>query len=168
MFDDLETAERKTEEDRTSADGDNKSSSGLYRWAHFPAMLAFGILIILFRHHPWRRYIAIGGGYTVYVFFFAFGSVLKDLDDFFGDPRVPRCAVRLLIPHLLILLPLLAGVTLWFHLRPILPDWVTQEGRKGSFWDLFGWLVLAIVGIAQGFWMSGKVKRRFRETENQT
>ncbi len=166
MFDDLDTAERKTEDEQTPAEDENKSSSRLYRWAHFPAMLAFGILFILFRANPWRWQIAIGGGYTVYVYFFASGTVLRDMDDFFGDPRVPRRAARLLIPHVLILALIIAGVSLWFHLRPMLPSWVTQEGRKRSFWDLLGWLVLAFAGIGQGTWMAGKIKRQFGDSED--
>jgi len=128
-------------------------------------MLAFGILIILLHGHPWSWQLAIGGGYTVYVFFFAFGTVSQDADDFFGDARVLPCAAKLLIPHLLILAMIIAGVALWFHLRPTLPDWVTHEGRKGSFWDLFGWLVLAFAGLGQGTWMGGKIKRWFRESD---
>jgi hypothetical protein len=100
------------------------------------------------------------------VFFFAFGSVLRDADDFFGDPQVPRCAAKLLIPHIFILSLIITGVSLWFHLRPLLPSWVTHEGRKGSLWDLFGWIVLAGAGIWQGSWMGEKIKRHFRETED--
>ena len=147
------------------ADDESKPESSLYRWAHFPAMLAFGLLFVLFRGQPWRWHVAIGGCYTVYVFFFAFGSVFKGLDDFFGDSRVPRYLAKLLIPHTVILVLVTAGVTLWFRLLPLLPSWVTQEGRKGSLWDICGWLVLAIAGIMQGFWMAGKTKRRFSEPE---
>jgi hypothetical protein len=166
MFDDLDTAEQKTEDELTPEDEEKQPSSNLYRWAHFPAMLVFGVLIILFHGHPWSWQVAIGGGYTVYVFFFAFGTVLRDADDFLGDPRVPRYAARLLAPHLPILALVLCGVSLWFYLRPTLPAWVTQEGRKGSFWDLLGWLILAIAGIAQGSWMAGKIKRWFRQTDD--
>lgn len=165
MFEDLDTAEQKIEADLTSADEEKQPSSTLYRWAHFPAMLVFGVLIILFHGHPWSWQLAIGGGYTVYVFFFAFGTILRDADDFLGDPRVPRCAARLLVLHLPILALVLCGVSLWFYLRPMLPAWVTHESRKGSFWDLFGWLTLAIAGIAQGSWMAGKIRRRFAEPE---
>jgi hypothetical protein len=162
MFDDLETAEKKTE----PADGDETPSSQLYRWAHFPAFLVFGLLIIPLHGYRFGWHIAIAGAYTVYVFFFAFGSVLRDADDFFGDLRVPRYAAELLIPHLLALALLMSGVTLWFHLRSTLPDWVTHEGRKESFWDLLGWLVLACAGVAQGFWMAGRIKRRFGQSPN--
>jgi hypothetical protein len=162
-YGDLET--RSADEEKPS-DDEGRSSSGLYRWAHFPAMLTFGVLFIVFHSSPWRWHIAIGAGYTVYVFFFAFGTVLKDADDFFGDPRVPRSAARLLIPHALILALLMAGVSWWFHVRPLLPSELTQEGHKGSFWDLFGWIVLAGAGILQGFWMGGKVKRQFAKPED--
>jgi hypothetical protein len=161
MFDDLDTSERKTEDEQTPADDESKSSSGLYRWAHFPAILAFGILFLLFRGHPWRWHIAIGGGYTVYVFFFAITAGLKDSDDFFSDSRALGYVATLLIPHVLGLTMLMVAVTCWFSLKPTLPSWVTQEGRKGSFWDLLGWLVLAITCVDQGFWMAGKIKRRF-------
>lgn len=152
--------------EQTSSDDEKRSSPGLYRWAHFPAILAFGILFILLRGQPWRLQIAIGGAYTVYVFFFAFGSVLQDLDDFFGDPRVPRYATKLLIPHVFFLTAVISGVTLWFYLRPMLPPWLTQEGRKESLWDLCGWLVLAVAGRVQGSWMASRIKRRFAESQD--
>jgi hypothetical protein len=138
-------------------------SSGLYRWAHFPAIIVFGVLFMLFQSSPWRWQIAIGFAYTVYVFFFAFGSVFKDSDDFLGDSKVPKYFVKLLIPHAMILALIMVGIHLWFRLRPTLPPWVTQEGHKGSLWDLCGWLLLAGAGISQGLWMAGKLKRQFSE-----
>jgi len=149
-----------------SAAADNESSPSLYRWAHFPALLIFGILFILFRGQDWRWQIAIGGAYTVYVFFFAFGSVFDSADDFFGDSRVPKYFLKLLIPHTLILTLVISGVSLWFHFKPMLPSWLTHEGRKGSLWDLCGWLVLAGAGISQGFWMAGKTKRLIGDPQN--
>lgn len=166
MFENVDVAEKNTEVATPLTDDENTKSSGLYRWAHFPAGLVFGMLFILFSGNPWRWQIAIGGGYTVYVFFFAFGSVLRDADDFFGDPRVPRYAVKLMIPHIFILLLIISGVSFWFHLRPLLPPWITQEGHKESLWDLFGWLVLIGVGIWQGSWMAKEIKRQFGVPED--
>ena len=163
MFDDLETAESKLDVSDASEDSDS-SSSNLYRWAHFPGMLAFVVLILLFRHNHFRWQIAIGGAYTVYVFFFAFGSVLKDADDFYGDPRVLRVTAKLLPFHLPCLALIVAGVSLWFYLEPKLPPEMTHEGRKGSMWEILGWLVLAGACMAQGFWMGGKVKRYMEAT----
>jgi hypothetical protein len=153
-------------DEKSPAEDENESSPQLWRWAHFPAMLAFGILFIAFSGQPWRWYIAIGGSYTVYVFFFALGSVLRDLDDFFGDPRVPRYIAKLLIPHVFFLVLVILGVYLWFYLKPMLPPWMTHEGRKGSLWDICGWLVLAFAGLAQGSWMAEKIKRQFGESED--
>jgi hypothetical protein len=158
MFDDLETAEAKTEESGTS--------SNLYRWAHFPALLVLGIFMLLLHSYSWGWEVAIACSYTVYVYLFSFGQVLRDADDFFGDSRVSRYALELLPMHFLALALLIPGVWLWFHLRPSLPGWVTQEGRKGSFWDLLGWWVLAISAVAQGYWMARRIKRRFGECED--
>lgn len=161
MFDDLETAERRT--DRTNQSG---TSVGLERWAHFPALAVFGLLILPLQSDPWGWQIAIAAGYTVYVFWFALGSGAKDLDDLLGDSRSLQSAARLLLPHLLALALVIFGVTWWFRLRPLLPDGLTHEGRRGSFWDLIGWLVLALAAIAQGSWMARKINRSGRDQEN--
>jgi hypothetical protein len=147
-----------------SSDGTDEPQSSLYRWAHFPAGLVFAILIIPLHRFHWGWQIAIAGGYTVYVFWFAFGMVLRNADDFFGDPRVPKFAAELLLPHAFMLVFVVLGVTEWFHLKPILPAWATHEGRRGSLWMQFGFLTLAGAGIAEGFWMGKKVKQRFKES----
>jgi len=160
MFEDLDAAEKRSEDDE-------KPSSNLYRWSHFHALLVFGVLIIPFHGYSWGWQVAIAGGYTVYVFWFAFGSVLHDADDFFGDPRVLPYAAKLLVPHLLVLAILIPAVSLWFRLKPMLPDWATHAGQKGSIWMLFGWMVLALSGIAEGFWMGEKLKRLYGKKEER-
>ena len=139
---------------------------GWGRWAHFPAGLVFGLLFILFSGHPWRWFIAIDGAYTVYVFGLAIGSIIKDMDDLFGDPQIAKAALRLLIPHAAALAALTGGISLWFHLRTLLPSWMTHEGRKESLWDLLGWLALAVLGISQGIWMAEKMKRRLGKPQD--
>ena len=126
MFEDADVEQRETEDE-------DKSSIALERWAHFPAMAVFGALILPLHSHPWGWQIAIAGGYTVYVFWFALGSDKQDLDDITGDSLLLRKIASQLLPHLLILVFVVAGVTEWFRLRPVLPTWVTHEGRKGSF-----------------------------------
>jgi hypothetical protein len=158
MFDDLERSNRE--------DAPGKAPRvDLARWALFPAMVFFGILLLMFRHHPWRWYIGIGGGYTTFVFWFALGSDAYDFDDVLGDDALFRKIAALLIPHLVCLTFVLAATFEWFHLKPALPHSVTQEGRRGSLWDMVGWWVLALGGLTQGFWMAGKIKRRFTEAE---
>ena len=166
MFEDSLGVGDPTEGGQKSSEGEEKSSIGLERWAHFPALLAFGLLMLLFHSYSWSWQVSIAGGYTVYVFWFALGSDKKDLDDLTGDVLALRKIGSCLLPHLLVLVLILAGVSQWFHLRPVLPSWVTHEGRKGSFWDLFGWLALALAGIAQGSWMAARIKRQFGESEN--
>ena len=161
MFDDLNTAEQRTDPDQD----DDKSASAAYRWAHFPALLVFGLLILPLHRYAWGWQVAVAGGYTVYVFWFALGLGLKDTDDLFGDSEVQLYVAKLLLPHALILILIVLGVTEWFHLKPMLPDWVTHEGRKESIWDFLGWIVLGVAAVGQGFWMGGKLKR-FRRLED--
>jgi len=159
MFEDIETEAQPREVEK-------KSSWWLGPWAHFPAGIVFCLLYFPTKDHFWSWYAAIAGSYTVYVFCRAFGCAFKDSDDLFGNSQVPRYLAKLLIPHALILALILLGVSVWFDLRSLLPDWMTHEGRRESPWDLFGWLVLAGAGIWQGFWMTGKLKHRLEEAED--
>ncbi len=95
MSDDLLNMETRNADKQESSDEEEKPSSGLYRGAHFPAFAVLGLLFLLVRGNPWRWQIAISGAYTVYVFFFALGSFLKDADDFFGNPAVQRNTAKL-------------------------------------------------------------------------
>jgi hypothetical protein len=156
MFDDLDTAENRTEVEE-------KSSITLERWAHFPAFLVFGALILPLHSYPWGWQIAIAGGYTVYVFWFALGSGKKDLDDLTGDTLILRKIGSQLLPHLLILVFVVAGVSEWFHLRPLLPSWATQDGRKPSLWFYFGGITLALSGYAEGSWFAKRISRQFSD-----
>jgi hypothetical protein len=159
MFDDADL-------DRPVTEDNKKSSVTLERWAHFPAMLVLGILMLLFHRSPWGWQISITGSYTVYVFWFALGNDKQSFDDIAGDTLLFRKIASQLLPHLFILVLVVAGVTEWFRLLPILPPGLTDEGRKGSLWDMFGWLALGCSGIAQGFWMSARIKRQFPEPDD--
>src|SRR5260221_4552098 len=76
--------------EQESADDEKSSSIGLERWAHLPAFLVFGVLILLLHSYAWGWQFAIASGYTVYVYWFALGSGKKDLDDFTGDTLLLR------------------------------------------------------------------------------
>ncbi len=129
--------------------------------------MAFGVLIIPLHGFSWGWPVAIVGAYTVYVLWFAFGSVLSDADNFFGDPRVVRYGGKLLVPHLLVLAIIVPAISLWFRLKPMLPEWATHEGHKGSLWFLFGWMSLGVSGIAEGSWMGRKLKRLYGKHEEE-
>jgi hypothetical protein len=164
MPDDLIDMESSNPDQFESAEQAATSSYGLGRWAHFPAMGVFGILFVLMHDHPWRWYVAIDGAYTVYVFGFAIGSIIKDFDDFFGSPEIQRCALKQMIPHVPILAVLNFGIFLWFHLNTILPALMTTEGRKESLFEFLGWVVLAAAGITQGIWMAKRIKSQLNES----
>jgi hypothetical protein len=100
------------------------------------------------------------------VFGLAIGSIIKDLDDLFGDAEIGKDARRLLIRHAAVLAVLTGGISLCFQLRTLLPSWMTHEGRKQSLWDFLGWLALAAAGITQGIWMAGKIKRRLGKPQD--
>lgn len=162
MFDSLPDSEGRADE-WSSRDRDNAFRNP-GRWAHFPAGLVFCLLYFPLKSHTWSVQLAVAAAYTVYVFWFAIGSGLKDMDDLFGDPQVATFIGKLLLPHILILTLIVPGVWLWLHLLPMLPAELTHEGRKESLWDLFGWILLGAAAITQGFWMEGKIKK-FREAE---
>jgi hypothetical protein len=153
MFNDIESESKEAE--------DKQSSTTMERWVLFPAIVAFGLLSLLFHSMPLRWQISIAGGYTVYVFWLALGSDKRDLDDITGDADLFRKIKTLLIPHALILPFIVLGVTEWFRLRPTLPIWAIQEGRKGSLWEMFGWLLLGLGGISEGFWLAARLRRKF-------
>ena len=161
MFDSLPDRE----DERATEDRYGGSSSA-WRWAHLPAMLVFALLYLPLKSYVWSWYLAIGGAYTVLVFWIALGSSLKDSDDLFGNSEVLKYLPKMLLLHVLPLGLLLSGALLWFQLKQVLPEWATHEGHRGSLWDLLGWLALACTSVGEGFWMAGKVKQRFGPTED--
>lgn len=166
MFDSLPDAE---DEDVAQADeAEERSAGGIWRVPHIPAAVAFCLLYFPLKGYAWGCYLAIGIAFTLFVFMFALGSRLNDLDDFFGDSAVPKYAAKLLIPHSVVLGFVLAAVFMWFRLRPELPEWVTHEGRKGSFWELIGWLALLGMAFAESSWMAGKVKQQFGSRKGES
>jgi hypothetical protein len=166
VFEDSLGIEDQTEDDPKRSEGDEKPSWWVGRWAHVLALPVFCIVYFPFQKYPWAWHVAIASSYSVFVFCRAFGTTLGDADDFFGNSKVPRLLANLVIPHVLILALIVLGVSLWFHLKPNLPSWVTHEGRKGSLWDLCGWLLLAGAGIWQGSWMAAWIKRHLNERDD--
>jgi hypothetical protein len=72
----------------------------------------------------------------------------------------------LLLPHALILLPIMLGAYLWLYLKLVLPHWITVEGRKGSLWDVVGLLLVLIAAIVEGTSLGSWIKHRFGRAEN--
>jgi hypothetical protein len=168
MFDDLDTAEQKTEgEQKRSAEDDDKPILGLSRWSHVIAGLLFCVLYFPFKSHSWSLYVAIACAYSACAFAIALGLALENLDDIFGDPRIARYVATLLVPHVPLLGLIILCTYLWLYLNGVLPTWATLWGRRPSLWSVCGMIVFWFAGTREGIWMAGKIKRRLKETEDQ-
>jgi hypothetical protein len=130
MFDDLDTAEQKTEEEQKPSEGDDKPIRGLSRWSHVIAIIVFSLLYFPFKSHPWSLYVAVAGAYSTFAFAIALGLALENLDDIFGDPRIPRYVATLFVPHLPVLGLIILATYLWLYLNGILPTW-RRSGDAG-------------------------------------
>jgi hypothetical protein len=168
VFEDSSSLEDQTEDGKESNEKRAKERGLFSRWLALIASLAFLLIYLPFRNHPWSWFVAIAGSYTVAVLGIALDSALDfaDADDFFGDSRVPRYVAVLLLPHALVLVLIMLGAYLWLCLEPVLPHWITVEGRKGSFWDLIGLLLLLIAAIVEGTSLGSWIKHRFGTPEN--
>jgi hypothetical protein len=166
MFDDLDTAEQETEEEQKPSEEDDKPIRGLSRWSHVIAIIIFSLLYFPLKSHPWSLYVAVAGAYSAFVFAIALGLALENLDDIFGDPRIPRYVATLFVPHLPVLGMIILATYVWLYLNGILPTWATLWGRRPSLWSVCGIIVFWFAGTREGIWMAKKIKRRLKETED--
>ena len=167
MFDDLETAERKTDDEQTPPEDEKESHWWIGRWAHVIAIAAFCLLYFPLKDRFWSWQLAITLSYVVFMLCCTCGLAFKDADDLFGNLQVPRYMGLLLIRQIVVLTLVSLGAYLWFRLKALLPAWAIQEGRRGSLWDICGILLAYWVAIREASWIAERIKRRFRETEDQ-
>ena len=167
MLNDRSSLEGQTEDEKESAQKQDTGTGSFSRWLAFIVFLVFLLIYLPFRNHPYSWFAAIASSYTVAVFGIALDSALDfaDADDFFGDSRVPRYVATLLLPHALVLIPIMLGAYLWLHLKLVLPHWITVEGRKGSLWDVVGLLLMLIASIVEGTSLGSWIKRRVGTAE---
>ncbi len=136
------------------------------RWCALFASLVFSVTYFPFRHHPWILPVSVALTYSVMVFGIALAFSLSDTDDFFGDPRVPKYAATLLLPHMPLLSLITLAAWLWLRAIPMLPPWMNTATHYGSPWQLFGMVVMVFAGVREGNWMARKIKRRFAESDH--
>lgn len=166
MFDDLDTAEKKTEIEQTPAEDEKESHWWIGPWAHVIAGVVFCLLYFPLKDRFWSWQVAITVSYVVFVLCCACGLSFKDADDFLGNLQVPLYMGELLIRQIAVLTLVSVGAYVWFRLRTVLPAWATQ-GRRLPLWDLCGIVLAYWVAIREASWMADRIKRRFRETENR-
>jgi hypothetical protein len=165
MFDDLETAEKQTEDEQTPAEDEKEPHWWIGPWAHVIAGVVFCLLYFPLKDRFWSWQVAITVTYVVFMLCCTCGLSFKDADDFFGNFQVPFYMGTLLIRQVFVLTLISLGAYLWFRLRTVLPAWVTQEGRRMSVWDLCGILLAYWAAVREASWMAEKIKRRFRELD---
>ncbi len=166
MFDDLDTAENKTEEAQKTSEGEQKSSWWIGRWAHVIALVPFCLIYFPFSERAWSWQVAVTISYIVFMLCCTCGLAFRDSDDFFGNLQVPRYVAGLLIRQIIVLALVSLGAYLWRHAIPALPKWATQEGRRISLWDTGGIVLVYVVAIREASWMANKIKSKFPELED--
>ncbi|MFP5235725.1 MAG: hypothetical protein ACLGSD_07470 [Acidobacteriota bacterium] len=168
MSGDLSSYEGQSGDGKEPSQEEGCGTSSFSRWLALTVILMFLLIYLPFPSNPWIWFIAIASSYTVAVFGIALHSAFdfSDADDLFGDSRVPRYAARLLLPHAVMMVPMMLGAYLWLHLEQALPHWVTVEGRKGSLWDLCGLLLVLVASIVEGTSLGSWIKRRLASVEN--
>ncbi|MEI9967322.1 MAG: hypothetical protein WDM87_01325 [Terracidiphilus sp.] len=162
---------KKLKKEQKPSKEDDKPIRQMSLWSHVIAGVVFCLVYLPLKGHPWSLYLAAAVAYSVFAFAIAIGNPLENLDDIFGDPRIPEYIATLFVPHAVILALIVLVVYLWMYLKQTLPPWMTHEhaGVVGwarlSYLDICSAVVLWLAGTREGIWMARKIKRRLKETE---
>jgi hypothetical protein len=165
MFDDLDTAENKTEGAQGPSEEEQRSSWWIGRWAHVIAIGVFCLLYFSLKDRSWSWQLAITSSYIVFMLCCTCGIAFRDSDDFFGNSEVQQYLATLLVRQVFVLALVSAGAYLWRYLTPFLPEWVTHQSRRGSIWDLCGLVLAYFVAVREASWMAARIKRRCPELD---
>ena len=162
MFDDLETAESKTNETQNSSQSDKTTSWWIGRWSHVIAGLFFCVMYFPLSSYVWSWQVAATLSYIVFMFCCTCGLSFQDSDDFFGNLAIPEYMGKLLMRQILILALISLGLYEWHHLIPYLPSWANAPAyRNISLWELGGILLVYFVAVKEATWMAKKIKQQF-------
>lgn len=161
MFDDLETAEQKSEGLQSSPEDEQNSHWGIGRWAHIITIPVFCLLYFPFEDHTWAWPVAITMAYIVFMLCCTCGIAFRDSDDLFGNLRVPEYMGKLLLRQILVLALVSVAAWSWRYAKTVLPEWAVHEGRRMSLWDYLGMIVFYIVAVREASWMASKIKQHF-------
>ncbi|HEY1903913.1 MAG TPA: hypothetical protein VGG56_15880 [Terracidiphilus sp.] len=96
MFDDLDTAESKTEISQNRSEDERRASWWIGRWAHVTSIAVFGLVYVPFDDFAWSWQVAITVAYIVFMLCCTCGLAFKDSDDLFGSSEVQEYVVKLL------------------------------------------------------------------------
>lgn len=162
MFDDLESAENKTEEAKNSSGDKEITSWWIGRWAHVIALLTFCLIYYSFDDRFWSWQVAVTLAYAAFVLCCTCGLSFQDSDDFIGSPEVVRYMAFLLLRQILIIALMSLAAYMWRRLIPVLPGWAnTKAYRNLSLWQVGGALVAYYIAIKEATWMAKRIKQKF-------
>jgi uncharacterized membrane protein len=154
MFDQADKPEEEREDD--------KKDQRAARIPMLAAAVVFSILFFPFMDRPWSLAAAILASYSTFVLGLAFG----DAKDYLERIEIRQQVRRLLLIHTFVLAVALAFIIGWARLQPLLPQYLTHRGRRGSMWDLGLELTFAIAAVWEGYWMRGIIQRTLKDTED--
>ena len=163
MFDDLDTTESSAVKAQESSQDKEKFSWWIGGWAPFIAIVVFAVAYFPLDNHFWSWQFAVTLSYATLVLCRACGLAFKDADDLFGNLRVPEFMGKLLIRQIPVLALVSFGAFFWRFLKPSLPEWITHEYHRGSYWDLCGLFLAALVAVKEASWMADRIKRKLPE-----
>ena len=163
MFDDLDTAENKTDE---TEDPEPQSHWWIGPWAHVIAIVVFCLIYFPLDQYSWSWQVAVTIAYIVFMLCCTCGLSFRDSDDFFGNLPVMKFMSKLLVRQTIVLGLVSGTAYLWRVSRTVLPGWMTQEGRRMSLWDYFGIILFYVIAVREAKWMAAKIKLQLSEFEN--
>jgi len=166
MFDDLDTTESNAGKRQESSQDKEKFSWWIGGWAPFIAIVVFALAYFPLENRFWSWQFAVTLSYVTLVLCRACGLAFRDSDDLFGNLRVPEFMGKLLIRQILVLALVSFGAYFWRFLKPSLPEWITHEYHRGSYWDLCGLFLASLVAVKEASWMAARIKRKFPELED--
>lgn len=165
MFDHLPSLEKPGEAAREPSAPNDEPAEPRTNYSALLAVVVFCLLYFPIHRRPWGWPLSVAVSWSTVAFGCAFFYGLDYADDFFGDSRVPKYVAKLLLPHLLILIPVTYLAWLWLRATPFLPHWLTVTGRKGSLWELCGILLASYAAFREGVWPAGKIRRHNAEAQ---
>lgn len=109
-----------------------------------------------FRETQWGLPVATLASYSVLVF----GMAFRDENCNIGRSQVQEQLGKFLLIHVPFLLLVYAFEAEWLKLKPGMPYWLIQRGRKGSLYEWILIALLCLIAWGQVHWMRMMVKRR--------
>ena len=153
---------KELEDNESEPDSVEKDADRDERWMDFAYVLVPMMVFVAvgFRYH-WASYIALAYGYSgyLYVHVITRPQYSAHLDDVRGKMW------EFLPVHLCFLLIVGLGQYEWYRYKPLMPEWLIHEGRKGSFYLWLGAIASFCVGLGENRVLRRRLDAAFESSE---